>query len=76
MFFFKNGGTMCGFFVLVILSFCKHCSILLNTGNDKYNRREYNVLLRLEDEMVHMMQKLTLKNFFYINNQTTGVAEE
>ena len=67
---------MSGFFVLVILSFCKHCSILLNTRNDKYNCREYNVLVRFEDEMVYMIQKLILKNFFYVNNQTTGVAEE
>jgi hypothetical protein len=37
---------------------------------------EYNVLVRFEDEMVYMIQKLTLKNFFYVNNQTTGVAEE
>jgi hypothetical protein len=67
---------MSGFFVLVILSFCKHCSILLNTRNDKYNCREYNVFVRFEDEMVYMIQKLTLKNFFYLHNQTTGVAEE
>ena len=67
---------MSRFFVLVILSFCKHCSILLNTRNDKYNCREYNVFVRFEDEMVYMIQKLTFKNFFYVNNQTTGVAEE
>jgi hypothetical protein len=37
---------------------------------------EYNVIVRLEDGMVYMIQKLILKNFFYVNNQTTGVAEE